>query len=1467
MLIPDSAEAEKRGDVHKLSQIKDAFKNERMSKVTKDEQGNLSTTNQNLKTDAETTSADVLSRLSDKIGHMSSYINDLESKNKELKVHNIDLLHQVKNTSLTDNQNVKSNDPNNERDICEDSNAVPQLDVDDEFQNLQLKLNEMNVEIDKLQKANDELKETIQILQRPVDLKKLSSKSKSQLFNESDPNRKSESIDIKELANVNEKLKLENENLAAEINKLKNSENLAQMNVLEMEKDLEKFTAINGKLFAEKHAQDLDGIPPDLQELISKYGDLKKTKDLEKSSRVMDNVGPLVESDLGEKKLGKVKSELPNHEEKTDVELLPRGKDLLDEIEKLQSENNKLRKANDELKETIQIIQQPKKSSSEAKSQFSEKQRGKLSSKSEELEIDLEKIESKKKITSEKENLLIEEEELKDPENLTNMATLEMEKDLMILKAINEKLLVEISSQKSEKELEKFLQGLNGMPTDTKDLISENEELRNANKLLLLKIKDLEGVGKSSYDLKRKDELENLSEKMIKISELQKTISATKSISREEISKIPNEEDLTKFDLLPNKELIIELRKLQSENCKLQMALEDSISKNLLSRTQRGQISTKSEQVNTDCISIDIKQIENENERIKLDNEKLVVEIGELKTSENQARVNNLEMEKELARLSSLNQKLLEELNSKMPPDLKDLLLKNEELRNENEQLLMKANYLENFDERALSSTRGSELCEDILGQIISKFPSNEDLIAEIGKLQHSKQISNTTMRQMENDLKKLKSRNERLLVQLNDKDIEIKKCATTPDVQTIHQQNEDLKLLNENLLAQINELKNTENVAVEMKNDLENLTAVNKTLLQEINELKKMTTKNSKLEPYLLATDKKKLQGRNEKTKSVSASIQPENEELKTPENRSHSSILQMGRDLEKLAALNESLLAFTESDMDRIPSSLAPDINKLFNKNQELKKVNENLSAKIKELQNSENRAHSDANESQNKLETLAAKNEKLLARIKELEQFSSIDINRLKNENENVKSMNESLQAQIRLLEQKLQNINNRTEAYLKTSTSSDSKHLATEKTLLAPRSNDYNMEIDWMVSDMKKLQNKNENLKAANEKLLSQISDLQCANRSNLRDSEIRNESENMLTVKESDNQLVFASNRNIEIEWMKTDMEALKNKNVKLKTANESLAAEIGVLKSAEARAHKNTQQMERDLLKLSAINERLTAQLNDKKQLSKARIHDGETNDPKDLLKKIDELTSTNERLVLEITELKCMDAVKMRNDIKKLSSTNESLKLQISELQLMSANDLKMESNWMATDIKKLLSKNKKLNISNQNLLNENTELRREFKSMENRANMNALQKLKELERLTAINENLTAQLNYQKNEKKNAKSQEYGLDAVGPDIKKVQRKNDELKAANEKLLSVILNLKNTEKLATARATELEKELTKLQDTNKSLQDTLENYVEKDWNKPKVSANCFNRFTLLFPPFSVCFNFDILGY
>lgn len=648
--------------------------------------------------------------------------------------------------------------------------------------------------------------------------------------------------------------------------------------------------------------------------------------------------------------------------------------------------------------------------------------------------------------------------------------------------------------------------------------------------------------------------------------------------------------------------------------------------------------------------------------------------------------------------------------------------------------------------------------------------------------------FSDKTTLQMEEELKTLVSLNENLIAQLNDKEREIRKIEIeTSDVKNILKQNDELKILNENLSVQIDELKNSENLARSDADD--------------------------------------------------------------------------MKKELANLTVLNESLLPLNDGNVETKQSieGMSPDINKLLKENQELKNANENLSSKIRELQNTENHAQLDAMESKNKLENMAAANESLLAQIKELQRFSSRehcvdpntmtpDINKLRNENNKLKSTNEDLIVQINVLEEKLQNIENRkVESYL-ADTSSDKDMTSI----------DYNMKTDWMLANMKKLQSKNEKLKSANEKLLSQISDLQCtANRSRFSDIEMKNDSENLLETKEnvrqeSDDQLIFSSNSNMETEWMKTDMEKLKNKNEKLKIANESLVAEIGVLKSAEGRALQSTQQVERHLLRLSAINERLSAQLNDKKSEKKqfTRSHSliQTTAETKELLKKIDELTSTNERLVAEIGELKHVDINKMKNDLNRMSSSNESLKLQISELKLLSGNDHNIEADWMAADMKKLLNKNKKLNSSNQNLVSEINELRRELKSMENRATPNSLQKDKELEKLTTINEKLTAQFCNQKVEKKNPKSQDCGLDTLAPDIKKIQKKNEELKAANEKLLSVIVSLKNSENVANAKKIEYEKELRKLQDnikclqdTNKYLQDTLENCVEKDWNKPKT--------------------------
>lgn len=868
---------------------------------------------------------------------------------------------------------------------------------------------------------------------------------------------------------------------------------------------------------------------------------------------------------------------------------------------------------------------------------------------------------------------------------------------------------------------------------------------------------------------------------------------------------------------------------------------------------QRGRLSAKSQQFESDLLSDDVKRIENENLNLKLENEKLVVEIGKLKNLGNSSHLNVLEMKKELEKLSSINEQLTAELSAKklekdsvlakeleaMPPDIRDLVLKNDELRKENENLLLKNRFLEHADKSDRPKTT-----TDLPGQSQGEenvtepdwLPSNEDLVAEIEKLQQSKNKSNLTIRQMEKDLRKMEMANENLSVRLNDKEAELKHRSISPDIEVILKQNEELKMLNRNLTAEINEMRKPENPdrsnEANMKEELTALESVNKALTAEVNELKQMALRAG------MKTD--------QQVQIMNDSFKDEGMGPVGTQNSSHISIMKIGKDLERLAALNESLLALNDRGPDKVHTLLddmSPDINQLLKKSQELKLTNENLSSKVRELQDTEDRTHVEAIETANQLKTLAAANEQLEARIKEMERCSSNDqttnLHSLRNENENLKTTNAQLTEQIDVLETKLRNIENRTATYF--NEQHEPRAVKREQT---PMHTDdtLNMEMDWMVADMKKLQNRNDSLRSTNEKLLSQISELQaCVNYSDTTE-ETKNSAETMLDIKESDAQLIYACNRNIEIDWMKTDMDVLHKKNEKLKSTNDVLVAEIGALKCSETQAQKNIQQMEKDLLKLSAMNERLSTQLNekkcDKKQLLKVRSQELET---KDLLKKIDELTISNENFASEITALKGTDMVKMRSDLRRLSSTNDNLKMQIAEMSLLSSNELKMESNWMAADMKKLFNKNKKLNISNQNLMNEINEMRKEFKSLENRANVNALQKVKEMDRLTCLNENLKDQLNVLNNERKNCNCNDINSNCSITDMRKVHKKNEELKSANEKLLSVIINLKNSEKQANSKVAEMESELYKLRETNKSLQDTLENYVEKDWSIPKT--------------------------
>lgn len=1365
--------------------------NSRFSKQPKNAYGSC-------KTNVEPCSADVLSRLSNKIEHMSSHINDLESKNKELKS-------RIKEKSLTSSPNEESNDPDNERDVCETSDVLPELNVTNEFRSLQLKLNDMTSEIDNLQQANDELRQTIRMLKQPIG--QSSSKSMSQLLNEAhreklSTHRKSESS--KEIENQNEKLKMENASLVAEINKLKSTENRAHTNISEMEKEVEKLTSIIEKLVAElkdkqrlagNHSQDHDVMPSELKDLTLKYGGLTITSDSNPSrlSGKIRKFSELNESTAERQSRDDLFEKLPANVGKMD------GCDqLLVEIEQLQAENSRLKK---ELTDSLAIQQTNKSSSSLSQNQsMNEASRRKLSTKPEQSEtgwmsVDEKNVENESaKIRLENEKLVAElgcRIDLKDAENCSRMQMLEVEKDLDKLTSPNERLSAELNSGRNSEKIRR---------SRSEDLIGANAEF----------LTDLERDGQ----------------------------------------RTPSSNDKQTIDL--DKSANIDLRKV---NERLSATTNRSSDHHLYRR----RLSTKSQLFASDSISGGAKKIENENAKLKLENEKLVAEIGKLKNSENGSHISVSKMEMELKKMTSINEQLCAELSERrsekhfslakeldgMPPDLRELAQKNEELRYDNERLLLRIRQLEeahkiarSSDDAVQTTERTPEQNKDDNEAEPDWVPSNEDLVAEIEKLQQSKTKSSLSIRQMEKELKKLESINENLLVQLNDKEDEMKQLSLPPNIEYILKQNEELKILNGNISVELSEMKNSENLArsheADLKEQLKKLAAVNRTLMVEINELKQTA----------FSTDTNALQ-----------TLQTQKEELTSPQNSSHVSILQIGKDLERLAALNESILAINDTDINQRQSLLdgtAPDVNLLLKKNEELKKANENLVAKVRELQDTDNRAQFDVIESKNRLETLAAANERLQDQLNELERLSSNerrftpDMHMLKNENEKLKSTNDNLMGQIAFLEDKLQNIENRTATYLKTSSSTNEQQFMKDRTTSMQPGNDYSMEIDWMVADMKKLQSKNESLRATNEKLLSQISDF--ANRSNVKD-EMKTDSEKI-----SDYQLIYASNRNIEIEWMKTDMDTLQKKNEKLKSTNESLVAEMRAVKSAEARSLKNVQQMERDLLRLSAMNERLSSQLNDKrmdkKLLSKPRAEelDAVTADSADLLNKIEELTNSNECLASEISELKSLDVVKMRSDLRKLLATNESLKLQISELKLISSNDVKLESEWMAADLKKLANKNKKLNISNQNLLNEISEMRREFRSLENRANMNALQKLKEMEKLTAVNEALKEQINSRKNEKKNVRSNEIGFDAFGSDANKVLKKNDELKAANEKLLSVIVNLKNSEKLATSKAAELEKELQKqqetisyLQDTNIHLQDTIENYVEKDWSKPNT--------------------------
>ncbi|KAJ6646789.1 hypothetical protein Bhyg_02003 [Pseudolycoriella hygida] len=957
---------------------------------------------------------------------------------------------------------------------------------------------------------------------------------------------------------------------------------------------------------------------------------------------------------------------------------------------------------------------------------------------------------------------------------------------------------------------------LNDMISEISSLQKTNEELRGTILLLQQSASTKPSLSKSKSESLN----EILSEKLPLqnsecTKEMENEIENLKLLNTslvDDINKLKNSEDEANRNIAEMKN---ELVKLASINEELVAKLDNSYDKNGSSevsndRKNLSQTGSKDLEKRIPSKTGPSKQEQDSNKSQQNDSEFLPSKIEEL---ENETATETQPFEKKKEKTLFSEKEVVEDMAQRV----QNLAIKNEDLKRENEKLLLKIRCLE------LANPSVNVKCDEVPGEskeikeppTTSDFesqtetdwvPSNDDLVAEIRKLQLSENKSNQIIRQMEKDLKKLES--------INESPKDKKADLSHPRIAELMQQNEELKLLNDNLSVEIVDLKNqARSNASNMMEKMENLAAINKNLIAEIDELKRSDQETP---------------------------LQSEREISSNPENGSHVSILRMEKDLERLAALNESILAFRDSDVDKHHALLeerAPDIHHLLKKNEELRNTNENLSTKIIELQSTETRAQFDAMESKNKLEILMAANERLEMQIKELQASSPNDrqiLTDLEVENENLKSTNDSLVGQINILEEKLKNVQNVTEMNLKTSSAGD------VGTRTIQPMNDYKAEIDWMVADMKKLRAKNENLLMTNEKLLSQINDLQSyESHSTLRD-EIMNESGDLLV----ENQLFFDSKRDVEIESMKADLDMLREKNEELRTTNENLHAEVGALKGLENRNQKNYQQMEKDLLRLSAINERLSSQLNekrlDKKQSTKASIQDpnASTSNSQDLLDKIRELSTSNESLALEIAELKSLDIVKMRNDLRRLSATNDGLRTQVSELKLMASNDLKMESDWMAADMKKLMNKNKKLNISNQNYLNEINELRKDFKSLEKHANIDALEKLKEIERLKDLNESLKNKI---KNEKKNSKSNEIGLETLAPDAKKMYKKNEELKAANEKLLSVIMNLKNSEKCASSRATELESELQKLHDTNKNLRDTLENLVEKDGSKPKT--------------------------
>lgn len=999
----------------------------------------------------------------------------------------------------------------------------------------------------------------------------------------------------------------------------------------------------------------------------------------------------------------------------------------------------------------------------------------------------------------ENENLVADIERLKNSENLVQLNVLQMEKDLKELSATNEILLAQLNQNSSVKgnQFSKINeQNLDGKaPPDTNDLLLINEELKKANENLSAQIRELKSTKNHSH----------------------------------------------------------------------LNAIENSSSDSILAQDGH-QLLGNGHNLESDWMAVDMKKLQNKNEKLKMANENLETKIGELKSSENRAQMNVLQMEADMKELSAVNDSLLAQLNDRkvkdkhfskiidhdwMAQSAENLLKKNEELGNANENLSVENRKLKStsLDRKSLSSS-DSRLAQE--------------------KQQQQQLFSNN--RNLESDW-------------------------MVVDMKKLQNKNENLKSANDKLLAEVNELqrnlKSTENrlllKAPEVKKYLEKSSPTDDCNSVHEKHQHRISSKDSNLESVQgheqqlsgsdnnfesdwMAADIKKLKNRNDKLKMANENLETKVGELKTSENRSQVNILQLEKGLEKLSATNESLLAqLNEKELNdsktRMSDGKAPDVKNLFEKNEKLKNANEFLSAQICDLETNTIQLQNENESLRAEISKLRKLNENDSEKLPSADQgplaLDADDLKNLHDQNEKLKMTNENLVSEIGDLK--------------------NSENLSR----VAIKKMEKDLEQGSLVlgDDLKKLHDQNEKLKTTNENLVSEIGDLK--NSGNLSQVTIMKMEKDLQQLSAINEILVGQLN-----DGLAPDVKDLLKKNEELSNLKESLSAEIYDLRKAETIARMESLQLKNELEKLSSeskmefdvmapdmkdliksneelrhVKESLSAEICDLKEKEKnARLEafelkneleklstdskmkfDEMAPDIKDSIKKNEELSNANENLSAEIMELKRTEsraslyATETKNELEKLYSSNESLRTQISELKKQSTNSRKSDVEGMAADMRKILIRNKKLNTANENLLSEINELRRELKTAENR-HLTSVENEKELETLRAQNQSLLAQINDQKYDKKfSSKNLDMRIDA--PDVKKLQKKNEELRAANEKLLAVVVNLKSSEKLAKSKSVEFEKELKKLSATNKSLQDTVENFVEKDPNNKKLKT------------------------